>query len=161
MLIIGGVLSTIGLPAYFVNLGSGRLGWNTVAQVSIGVCNLILGWVMGYFFGGVGVVAAAMIVYVLGHWILLVVVQQRLGVAVNEIIPKIHRTMLLWVALSALAGNFIYLRLKGHTSDLVSTSTSLIIFIVVVMLVVLRHPYSNLIQEKIRDYRTKRQKIKS
>lgn len=43
-------------PAYFINLGSGRVGWNTVSHTVMGALNAGLGWMLGSVYGAYGVV---------------------------------------------------------------------------------------------------------
>jgi len=45
-------------PAYFINLGVGRIGWNMFAHVIMGVLNGCLGWLLGGLYGARGVVFA-------------------------------------------------------------------------------------------------------
>ncbi|MCK5857893.1 MAG: lipopolysaccharide biosynthesis protein [Abyssibacter sp.] len=42
-------------PAYFTNMGTGQVGWNTLAHVLMGALNAGLGWLLGRSFGAHGV----------------------------------------------------------------------------------------------------------
>ena len=42
-------------PAYFSNLGTGRVGWNTFSHVLMGTLNVALGWLLGRSYGAHGV----------------------------------------------------------------------------------------------------------
>ena len=53
---IGWFLNVQSAPAYFAHYGSGELRWNVAGQVTMGVLNVVLGWLGGMIWGGVGVV---------------------------------------------------------------------------------------------------------
>ena len=67
LLTIGWFLNTLSAPAYFVNLGTGDLGWNVGGHVVIGVLNAIFGLLLGIYFGGTGVVIAWVFSLVFGQ----------------------------------------------------------------------------------------------
>lgn len=56
LLNLGWFANTLIGPAYFSNLGSGKLRANMISHVIMGLCSLIVGGVLGLNFGGVGVV---------------------------------------------------------------------------------------------------------
>lgn len=56
---LGGAVNAAGLPVYFLNLGTGRLRWNTTAHVVIACLTPVLAFTLGWRFGGYGVVAGA------------------------------------------------------------------------------------------------------
>ncbi len=66
-------------PAYFANLGSGYVGWNTIAHVTIGILNALLGWLFGDLYGSNGVVFAYAIALISGSGLLVVVFQKKNG----------------------------------------------------------------------------------
>jgi len=76
-------------PAYFTNMGIGRVGWNTVSHLIMGVLNVGLGWLLGSRYGAHGVVIAyAIAVY-----------QRRNGVGWSSVLAREH----LWLAVACLA----------------------------------------------------------
>lgn len=58
ILIVGWFVNTMSGSAFFANLGTGNLGWNSIGQLVVGATNVCLGVVLGYLFGGTGVVGA-------------------------------------------------------------------------------------------------------
>ena len=62
----GWFMNTLTVPAYFVVLGTGELQWNAWGHVLIAVLNLGLGMLLGFFYGGIGVVVAWVIALILG-----------------------------------------------------------------------------------------------
>lgn len=67
-------------PAYFTNLGTGQVGWNTLAHVIMGALNASLGWLLGSWYGAHGVAFAYAIALVTGSGVLIAVFQRRNGV---------------------------------------------------------------------------------
>ena len=57
LLNLGWFANTLIGPAYFSNLGSGKLGVNMVSHVILSLCTLFIGVVLGLQYGGVGVVS--------------------------------------------------------------------------------------------------------
>jgi O-antigen/teichoic acid export membrane protein len=43
-------------PAYFMNIATGRLKWNTLSHITMAFSNVILGLILGHFLGAIGVV---------------------------------------------------------------------------------------------------------
>jgi O-antigen/teichoic acid export membrane protein len=65
-------LNTLIGPAYFVNLGTGRLRFNTLAHVVIGALNAVLGYGLGQALGADGVVLGYLIALLVGSSIVIV-----------------------------------------------------------------------------------------
>lgn len=66
-------------PAYFTNMGSGKVGWNTLSHVIMGTLNAGLGWLLGSHYGAHGVAFAYAIALVTGSGVLIAVFQHRNG----------------------------------------------------------------------------------
>lgn len=66
-------------PAYFTNMGTGRVGWNTHSHVIMGVINVGLGWLFGSRYGAQGVALAYAIALVIGSGLLIAVFHHRYG----------------------------------------------------------------------------------
>jgi O-antigen/teichoic acid export membrane protein len=64
-------LNSLNAPAYFANLATGELRWNTIGHLVIGVLNVLLGTLLGYAFGGNGVVVGWSVALVTGSAIIL------------------------------------------------------------------------------------------
>ena len=63
-------------PVYFINLGSGNVGWNTVAHIIMGALNITLGWLLGSQYGAHGVAIAYAIALIVGSGVLIIVFQK-------------------------------------------------------------------------------------
>jgi O-antigen/teichoic acid export membrane protein len=50
LITISWYINSIAMPAYFANLGSGQMKWNTISHVGMGLSNLILSFIIAFFF---------------------------------------------------------------------------------------------------------------
>lgn len=87
MLAVGWLLNTIAGPAYFSNLGTGALRWNSIVQISMGLGNLGLGWVMGSVLGAIGVVMGWSLCLITGAFVLLWSFHRENGLPMRTLLP--------------------------------------------------------------------------
>lgn len=71
------LINVFTFPAYFIGLGVGRVGLNTVAHFIIGFVNMVLGFGLGKMFGVYGVVVASAVALCVGSIVLIVVFQKK------------------------------------------------------------------------------------
>ena len=72
LLNVGWFANTLIGPAYFANLGSGKLRANMISHAIMGLCSLIIGIALGLNFGGVGVVVGTTAGLIAGSMFLLI-----------------------------------------------------------------------------------------
>jgi O-antigen/teichoic acid export membrane protein len=70
IVVLGWFLNTFNVPAYYINIGLGRLRVNIYSSIVMGLANLFLGAILGMVFGGLGVVVSYLISLFLGSWFL-------------------------------------------------------------------------------------------
>ncbi|MFZ5653347.1 MAG: lipopolysaccharide biosynthesis protein [Pseudomonadota bacterium] len=58
-------------PAYFTNLGTGQVGWNTLSHMLMGALNAALGWLLGVRYGANGVAFGYAIALIAGSAMLI------------------------------------------------------------------------------------------
>lgn len=80
------LLNTFAGPAYFVNLGAGSVGLNTLSNMTMGVVNLLLGVVLGEMYGAIGVAWGYALALMLGSVLLIAVFQMRHAIRWRELI---------------------------------------------------------------------------
>ncbi len=68
---IAWTLNTFATPAYYANLGTGHVGWNTLSHVTMGGLNCIFGFLFGSYFGAKGVALGYAGSLVVGSWLLI------------------------------------------------------------------------------------------
>jgi O-antigen/teichoic acid export membrane protein len=66
-------------PAFFTNMGTGKVGWNTLVLVIMGALNAGLGWPLGGLYGEHGVAFAYAIALVTGSGVLVAVFRHSHG----------------------------------------------------------------------------------
>jgi O-antigen/teichoic acid export membrane protein len=64
-------INTVSCAAFFLNVGTGLVGWNTLIFAFMGLTNVSLGWLLGSWIGAEGVVWAYAIAIVTGAVILI------------------------------------------------------------------------------------------
>jgi hypothetical protein len=79
-------------PAYFTNLGSGQVAWNTLSHMLMGALNAGLGWLLGRWYGAHGVAFGYAIALVSGSAMLIAVFgyrQRQPGALMREHLPLV------------------------------------------------------------------------
>lgn len=140
ILIAGHIVSIMGGPAYFANLGVGRLKWNTVAIVVLGILNLAMGALLGSIYGGIGVVLAWTISLVVAHVLMVIAFHVSNGVPIIDVFPVEN----VWIALTAmlcLAGSSALFQLMDGRSGLFLTAILILVLCASLFLIpVWKHP---------------------
>ena len=95
LLTLGWFLNTLSAPAYFVNLGTGELGWNVGGHVVIGILNAILGLLLGVYFGGTGVVIAWALSLALGSSLIYLSYHIKHKIPLIELLPRDSRLLII------------------------------------------------------------------
>ena len=90
-------------PAYFMNLGTGDLRWNTISHLVLGVLNLALGWLLGKTFGGFGVAAASALALIVSGASVVAAYHRKWSVPLNELLPPASW----WLIAAGMAGMLI------------------------------------------------------
>jgi O-antigen/teichoic acid export membrane protein len=146
ILAVGWLLSSLGLPAYFHNLGTGKIVWNTATQTLTAFLNSLLGWLLGATYGSIGVVIAAMLSLTLPIWLLIFIVQRNLKVDNKELFPKESRRVMMIAIIGAIWG-FVFMAYgKIYFSDEVSSSIVLLSYTCFMFLTIHSHPFWKKIQ---------------
>jgi O-antigen/teichoic acid export membrane protein len=114
LLVLGWFLNGLVNPAYFGNLGIGRLGWNMWSHVAIGILNGILGLAIGVQLGGMGVVLAWVIALAAGSSIVILAFHVEHAIGFSEMFPLENVWLLLACGAGAGAAWLAYFRLDGE-----------------------------------------------
>ena len=83
----GWFVNTLAVPAFMLYLALGKLRWIAVTQLVIGLLNLALGLLLGYAFGGIGVISAAMLALSFGSYIVYNRFQKEYDVKFQDFVP--------------------------------------------------------------------------
>ena len=95
LLAIGWFFYTLNAPARYVNLGTGELRWNVISHIVIALLNVGLGFLMGFSYGGIGVVVAWVISLALGSSIIYLSYHIRHKIPLIELAPKASRIIII------------------------------------------------------------------
>lgn len=96
LLLSGWFLNTLANPAYFSNLGIGRLRWNVVGYLITGVLNVIFGVSFGALAGGIGVVVGFVLALLAGSYSIAWAYHREHGISARELAQ--HETISLAAA---------------------------------------------------------------
>lgn len=108
-------LNNLEVPAYFDNLGTGKVWWNTSSHIVMALLNLILGALFGWLWGAVGVALGAATALVLGSGLVLYVVHRHYHIPPSDLIPRAHRRLMLvaLIPVAASVAGFVWLQPQG------------------------------------------------
>lgn len=133
-------VNTLSVPAYFSYLGIGNLKWNMLGHAITALMNVALGFIVGYNFGGVGVVIAWIISSIAGSLMIGVSYNYCYKISLKQLFP--HESMS--VAIACLAAIFsaflIYDRMNHSINDVLISATVLLIFLMIVVVPLWIHP---------------------
>lgn len=108
LLIMGWFVNTLIGPAYFSNLGSGRLRDNVISHAIIGLCSLFVGSALGLMnYGGVGIVIGTITGLIAGSMFLLVSHIKQAGLYwATFIIPQNMTKLLILAVIVTFLSNY-------------------------------------------------------
>jgi O-antigen/teichoic acid export membrane protein len=139
ILVIAWALNTLNVPAYFINLGTGRVFWNTTSHVVTGVSNVVLGLLLGWGYGAWGVVVGAALSLVLGSVLVLYGFHREQDIPWSALLPK-ESVLLIYSGLLASSSGYIcYYALSGH-GEWVCLAICLLIPLIVLLPILWYHP---------------------
>jgi len=140
LLAIGRFLNILNVPAYFSYLGIGLLRFNVIAHVSIALLNVVLGFVLGYFYGGVGVVVGWVIALSLGTSIVYISYHVVHKISLMELIPKENRLLIFSCLIGIGFGLTIQYKFNNRLNSYVLLSIILFTFILITFFPLWLHP---------------------
>lgn len=140
LLSIGWFLNTLSGPAYFANLGTGELRWNMLGHLTIGLLNAILGFLLGTFFHGIGVVAAWIFSLALGSSIIYVSYHIRHKIPLIELFSKSSRAIIAVCLVGVLSALLIHYKLNNAFNTIALNSAILFAFSIIVFIPLWVHP---------------------
>jgi len=149
-ILAGSVLfSTISMPAFQVNMGTGNLKANVVSNIVLAVTNLVLGSSLGFYFGGIGVVAGFAFATALSGITVLWIYFKENSLNIRDLISIensrfFYITQSLFVILTV-----ILIFLSSFNLFLVINALAVVAYIVILIIVFWQNSYKNYLFEKI------------
>jgi O-antigen/teichoic acid export membrane protein len=140
LLVIGWFVNTLSGPAYFANLGTGDLRWNTIGHVSTALLNIGLGFVLGSLYGTNGVVFGWVCALVLSSLVIIVPCHLQHGIRLRELVPRESVGLVLASLVAVVVTVVLYSQLEGAWSLVALTSALGLLFVLVVIIPAWFHP---------------------
>jgi O-antigen/teichoic acid export membrane protein len=97
-------VNTLSCPAFFANLGTGKVGQNTFSLISQTAANLILGAVAGAYAGGIGVVLGTALATILGSAMLIRSFHREYQIAATDLFPGRTGLLVLFTTIALILG---------------------------------------------------------
>jgi len=140
LLSIGWFLNTLNAPAYFAYLGIGRLRFNVISHIMIALLNVGLGFLLGVFYDGIGVVVAWVFSLALGSSIIYISYHLKHKISLVELVPKASRI----ITVACLTGILFVLvinRTFNHSFNLILLNlVTIILYSTIVFIPFWLHP---------------------
>jgi O-antigen/teichoic acid export membrane protein len=133
-------VNTLASVAYFANLGSGRLLWNTATHLVMGVVNIALGLGLGRMFGAGGVLLAFACAILCGSAILALSYYREQKASLITFCTRLEGTLVA-VAMCGIAAAWLAcVTLRSGTSDWVTGAVAAVVFCATVAIPAWQHP---------------------
>lgn len=131
-LTVGYFINLLSVPAYFSGMGIGNLKGNLVSQLTIAIINAVAGFVLGYFFGGWGVVIAWTFAIAVGGIITVIYYHSEYSIPYKLLIDEdkltVLATSLFCIAISVII-NFNYENYFSQPSIVLINSVFFVIYL--------------------------------
>jgi O-antigen/teichoic acid export membrane protein len=105
LLAVGWLVNVLANPAYVFDLGTGALGWVSIACAATAILNAGVGVIIGSRFGGIGVVVVSAASLAIGYIVVLATYHLQNGVSFDVLLPKESS----WIIFSGAASILIFL----------------------------------------------------
>jgi O-antigen/teichoic acid export membrane protein len=143
LLAIGWLVNTLAAPAFFANLGIGKLRWNVIGHIAIAVLNAALGFVSGKLFGGLGVVIAWVISLAAGSSIVYISYHIEHKIPVIELLPKASRKIFIACLSGIILSAFVHKQYSQLVNIMQLNAMIFIPFAIVLSVFLWFHPLRN------------------
>jgi len=140
LLAVGWLFNTLSRPAYFVNLGIGKLSWNVVSHIVIAFFNVSVGILLGIFYKGTGVIIAWVISLTLGSSIIYISYHISHKIPLIELVPKASRIIIAACFTGIVSAFFISQKLNTALNSVTLRIVPIFVFIIIVFIPSWFHP---------------------
>jgi len=157
LLAIGWFLNTLSIPALYTNLGTGELRWSVVSHIAIALLNVGLGFLLGFFYGGIGVVVAWVISLTVGSSIVYLSYHIRYKIPLIELAPKASRIIIIMCLIGIFSFFIIYHKFFGSFNIIVLNGIIILLFSTIVFPSLWSHPMrKRLVEWMITEFSNKK-----
>lgn len=120
VLCAGWLLNTLSGPAYFASMGTGDMSMNVASQSIIMALNAILSLILGWFFGGRGVVLSWGVALGLGSITLMILFCRTNRIVVGDLLPRPNRIVVSCCVAGIAVAYLIWVNLSGAAEVLLT-----------------------------------------
>jgi O-antigen/teichoic acid export membrane protein len=159
LLVAGWFLNTLSAPSYFSNLGIGELRWNVLAHVVIGILNVSVGFVLGGFLGGTGVVIAWTFSFAIGSSIIYVFYHLQHKISLTELLPRSSRMLVLSCLTGMISVCYLTDHLRHKNLSIITLTIGIFLgALITIFIPFWVHPLRKQVTEWIWQYMLKKEK---
>jgi O-antigen/teichoic acid export membrane protein len=133
-------VNTLSVPAYFSYLGVGKLKWNTLGHVITAIMNAILGFMVGYVFGGTGVVIGWIFSLIAGSLMIGISYHTIYKITLWDLLPRECLGVAISCLVAILTAFLIYYKFDYLGNLVLVGCAALLIFSAVIILPLWIHP---------------------
>jgi len=160
LLTVGWFSNTLAGPAYFSNLGTGRLRWNTLSHVTMGLVNGVMGTMLGIMFGSIGVVIGFVTALFLGSSLVVIAYHMENRMVSISWLPRDHWRLAIASTFAAGVGWGIYYFFRDHGGILLVGFLSTMVFVGLVIPAMWMHPLRSMLIARIIGQRGKANRLR-
>ncbi|MEE9361255.1 MAG: oligosaccharide flippase family protein [Cellulophaga sp.] len=140
LLPIGWFFNTLTAPSYFANLATGELRWNLVSHIAIALLNVGLGFLLGFFYGGIAVVVAWVISLALGSSIIYLSYHIKHKIPLIELAPKTSNLIIVTCLIGTISILIIKNKLDYSLNLIALNGIMILVFLMVLFIPIWLHP---------------------
>jgi O-antigen/teichoic acid export membrane protein len=140
LLTVGWLFNLFSVPSYFVYLGTGELSWNVISHISIAILNTGIGFLLGYFYDGTGVVVAWVISLILGSSMINISYHIKNKIPLYELLPKESIKILIFCSTGIFLGFLGQLIFNSIVNPLLLNILIIVLFLTIILILVYFHP---------------------
>lgn len=142
-------INAITAPAYFVNLGTGLLRWNTWSFVAMAPLNAALGYLIGNVLGASGVVLGWTLALMVGSSLVILGYHRDNHLPLTLLFPSESKPLFIACSIGLLAGWALFHIVEVTSTSLMKAGLSMAISISVIVPILWIHPLRKKISHKI------------
>jgi len=147
LLSIGWFFNTLSAPSYFSYLGIGELRWNLIGHVIIGLLNFGVGFLLGIFYDGIGVVIGWVFSLILGSSIICLSYYIIYKIPLTELLPNASKKIVIACLFSILFSYIIRYTLSYKLETFILNGIIIFLFCIIIFIPLWFHPMKRCLME--------------
>ena len=137
---IGWLLNTVAAPAFFAYLGIGELRWNVTSHITIALLNAFLGFLLGVFYDGFGVVIGWIISLAVGSSLIYLSYHIKRQIPLRELLPKTSRMLFIICLIGIASALIMRYKLSHLLNSIILNNLIVFSFLIIIISPLWFHP---------------------